>query len=103
MIEISLTIIILALLVFIYLSSYHMNQERKEWSQEREKLMKMFLAKDLNEITANEALGKETALDIQLPSDTVDLSEEDEDVFDQAIKAQLRGDNEHIPPTIESE
>jgi hypothetical protein len=97
-----LTLIIIALLALNAWSSYHMNQERLMYLKEIEKLLKITKAKDLNEITANESLDKINDLD-HIPPDTAEVSVDDEDIFDKAIKAQLEGQNERIPGSTEEE
>lgn len=97
-----LTLVIIALLAYIGWSSYHMNQEREMYLKQLQKLMKITKARTLDEITANESLDKITDTD-HIPPDTAELSVEDEDIFDRAIKAQLRGDNERISGLTEEE
>ena len=82
--ELILTIIILILTVTITLITY-LN------SKEREKLVKAILAKDLRELTDNEALEKikknpAPAAEPEFQA----FDEADETVFDRAIKQQLK-------------
>lgn len=82
------TIVIIALLLYIAVSQY-INVK------EREKLLKMFMAKDLQEITANEVIEKQPPPPVVKPPDVVSMDDvvEDEVLFDkhiQAVKAQAK-------------
>jgi hypothetical protein len=87
-IDIVLTIVILFLLVERYLS-------QKTNILEREKLMKMFMAKDLREVTDNEVLDKMPKQEPFKPSDEVSMDDaiEDDKLFDlhlEAVKKQAK-------------
>ncbi len=81
-------IVILLQMVFVgYLVYMH--------QQEREKLLKMFMAKDLREVTDNEALEKIPDQPFIKPPDLASMDEaaDDEKLFDRhvaAVKAQAR-------------
>jgi uncharacterized protein YneF (UPF0154 family) len=86
--EILLTITIL-ILCGTLAGSYYIS-----W-KEREKLLKMFMAKDLREVTDNEVLEKLPKQEEQKPSDLVNMDDviEDEALFDRhiaAVKAQAK-------------
>ncbi len=89
MIDILLTIVITLLLLFV---AYLIYTQQKE----REKLLKMFMAKDLREVTDNEVMERmpkeqepQPQSDLQSMDDLVD----DEEGFDRhvaAVKAQAK-------------
>ncbi len=86
--EIILTITIVFLIGSLAVSQYI------SW-KEREKLLKMFMAKDLREVTDNEVLEKMPKQEPEKPSDAVSMDDaiEDEELFDkhlQAVKAQAK-------------
>jgi hypothetical protein len=80
--EIILAIIIAVLLVERYLSNRAMQQER-------EKMMKMFMAKDLREVTDNEVMEKTKEPEPYKPPDSMSMDDaiDDEVVFDRHIAA----------------
>lgn len=78
--EIILVITIIVLICALLLTQYN-------GIKEREKLLKMFMAKDLKEVTDNEYTQK-IKVKKEIPPDAVDIAE-DETIFDRAIKAQL--------------
>lgn len=82
--EIMFFIIILALLVYIGITHYHYNNER-------EKLIKAILAKNLTELTDNEYLEKLKPNKTQTkPPDIVPFDADmDEKLFDKAIKNEI--------------
>jgi hypothetical protein len=86
--EIILTITIIVLLGYTAVSQYITTKER-------EKLLKMFMAKDLREVTDNEALERLSEVEEQKPSENVSMDDviEDEKLFDlhlQAVKTQAK-------------
>lgn len=76
---------IVIVLGFILLQGWTLYQ----WREDREKLLKMFMAKDLREVTDNEALEKIPKTNIKLPPEVVSTDEmlEDEKLFDKHIAA----------------
>jgi hypothetical protein len=80
--EIVLTIVIIVLLLSLAVSQYI------SW-KEKEKLIKMFMAKDLGEVTANEALEKLPKGKEEKPPDMVSMDDaiEDDALFDKHIAA----------------
>lgn len=81
--EVILTITIMVLLIYIAVSQY-LN------IKEREKLMKMFIAKSLREVTDNEVLDKRPAPTDEPKVDMIPLSAEDEELFDKHIQAEIK-------------
>jgi hypothetical protein len=82
MIEIILTIVIAFLLLYVAVSQYISTRER-------EKLFKMFMAKDLREVTDNEVIERMKEPEPYKPSDNVSMDDaiDDEVVFDRHIAA----------------
>lgn len=88
MTEIILTITIFLLLGYVAWSNYINGKER-------EKLLKMFMAKDLREVTDNEVLEKMPKQEEIKPSDNVSMDDaiDDVELFDRhinAMKAQAK-------------
>jgi ABC-type iron transport system FetAB permease component len=75
-------IVIIALLIYIAVSQYITIKER-------EKLMKLFMAKDLSEVTANEVVAKLPKQEPIKPSENIPMEDviEDEVLFDKHIAA----------------
>ena len=87
MIEILLSLIILALLAFVYFTN-------RSFSKEREKLLKMIMAKNLDEVTANEVVDTFQSKEdngMIIPPDKTEINSDDESVFDKHI-AQILED-----------
>jgi hypothetical protein len=80
MIDAALVITIIALICLIAVTQY-------TGIKEREKLLKLFMAKDLKEVTDNEYTQKIKPQKTE-PPEFADITE-DETIFDKAIKAQL--------------
>lgn len=85
--EIILGLVIVALLVYIFLLN-------KQITAEREKLMKLLMARNLQEVTDNEVMeklnpNKETK---DIPNDIQELSPDNDIAFDSMIKSELEVD-----------
>lgn len=81
MIELILFLVIVVLSCVILITQY-------TGIKEREKLIKLILAKDLKEVTDNEYTQKLKPPKAQPPPEAVDIAE-DETIFDKAIQAQI--------------
>ena len=82
MVEITLTIVIFLLICVIGVLQYTSIRER-------EKLLKLFMAKDLKEVTDNEYTQKLKPQKKQEIPDVVEVNPDEDTIFDKAIKAQL--------------
>jgi uncharacterized membrane protein YraQ (UPF0718 family) len=82
MIDIVLSIVIATLMGLV---AYLIYTQQKE----REKLLKMFMAKDLREVTDNEVMEKTKEPEPYKPSDNVSMDDviDDEKLFDRHIAA----------------
>ena len=80
--DVVLTITILALITYIAVSQYIT-------SKEREKFMKMFIAKSLREVTDNEVLDKMKPPTDTPPTEFVPLDVDNEELFDKHIKQEI--------------
>lgn len=85
--EIILGLVIVSLLVYIFLLN-------KQITAEREKLMKLLMARNLQEVTDNEVMeklnpNKETK---DIPNDIQELSPDNDIAFDSMIKSELEVD-----------
>ena len=80
--EVILTITIALLIIYSLVSNY-IN------TKEREKLLKMFMAKDLRELTDNEVMEKTKEPEPYKPPDSMSMDDavDDEVVFDRHIAA----------------
>lgn len=95
MVDIVLSIVIALLLLLI---AYLIYSQQKE----REKLLKMFMAKDLREVTDNEALEKIPEQPFIKPPDNVSMDDvvEDEELFDRHINAMKLEAKEQLAKEI---
>lgn len=82
--EIVLTIVIFALTAYIYLTN-------RSVTAEREKLLKLLMARNLKEVTDNEVMEKiiKNEPTESKPSDLVEMNPDDDIAFDNIIKDQL--------------
>jgi len=89
--EVILTIVIIVLLVYVAVSQYSNVKER-------EKLLKMFMAKDLREVTDNEVLEKMPKQEPEKPNDMVAMEDvaDDEELFDKHIQVMKAAAKEEI-------
>jgi hypothetical protein len=97
MTEVILSIVILGLLIYIAVSQYITGKER-------EKLLKMFMAKDLREVTDNEALEKIPKKEPFIkPPDLASMDEvaEDEVLFDKHMQAMKAAAKEELKKEVE--
>lgn len=86
MMEISLIIVIFMLICVIGVLQY-------TGIMEREKLLKLLMAKDLTEVTTNEIIEKRPKSEKTSDPDVVEITPDDETIFDKMIKEQIRGTN----------
>ena len=84
MVEITLTIVIFALICVIGITQYTSIKER-------EKLLKLLMERDLKEVTDNEYVEKiPKQKENKLDNDIVEVNPDEDTIFDKAIKAQLK-------------
>lgn len=81
--EIILTIVILILAISVAVSQYISFKER-------EKMMKIFIAKTLREVTDNEVMEKQKPPEDTKPIEYIPLDAEDEVLFDKHIKQEIK-------------
>jgi len=79
--EIVLAIVIVALLALQGVSQYY-------YAKEREKLLKMIMAKNLTEVTDNERVEKIVPID-EKPPEFIPVNPDNAEEFDDAIKKVL--------------
>ncbi len=88
--------IVLSVVIFFLLVERYLSQKTNQ--QEREKLLKMFMAKDLQEVTANEALERLPNQAPEVPNDMVPMEDvaDDEKLFDKHIQVMKAAAKEEI-------
>lgn len=92
--EILLTIVILILAITLAVSQY-IN------FKEREKMMKIFIAKSLREVTDNEVMEKQKPVEDTKPIEYIPLDAEDDVLFDKHIKREISDAQEEYEKTGE--
>ena len=76
-----------ALLVFMVVTQISMNTERRDWSKEREMLVKANMARDLTELTVSETMKSEseTSTEEETQIDLIPVEDADDKLFDELV------------------
>lgn len=84
-----LVLVIVALFVDRFLQEKRITSERKEWVDERSRLLKAVMAKNINEYNSA-VIADKVSVDIPSEPEEVSQSEASDELFDKHIKSQTQ-------------